>query len=212
VGVGAPARVDSLGFEEGSHFAQRPGQVMIGTAVDADRSGVGSIQPHDHPHGRRFACPVGSEEAGDLTRFDVETEPVDGHLLPESLGHFRSPDGVRRSSERRGPRVGQFGRRHSERPRRPRPSTANRRSSASVDRGGSPGRPACPGMSNQHDDADNHHRHDDHKDEDPQAVMAVRASEEARAPERDNTAAHHERRVLLSRPATFWAVDETCVR
>ena len=38
------------------------------------------------------------------------------------------------------------------------------------------------------------------------------AGEEVRAPEGNETAAHHDRRVLPWRPATFWAVDDTCVR
>ena len=113
VGVGGPARMDGLGLEEGSHFAQRPGQAVVGAAVDGDRPGVGSVQPHDHPHGRRLACPVRSEEAGDLTGLDVEAQPVDGHLLPEALGQLGRPDGVRRSCGRgRAAGAGRIDRRH----------------------------------------------------------------------------------------------------
>ena len=50
------------------------------------------------------------------------------------------------------------------------------------------------------------------EDEDPQAVVAMGAAEEVRAPSGNETAAHHDRRVLPWRPATFWAVDDTCVR
>jgi hypothetical protein len=51
----------------------------------------------------------------------------------------------------------------------------------------------CPGAPNQHDAADHDHRHDDHQDDDPQAVVAVGASEEVRAPKRHETAIHHDR-------------------
>ena len=43
--VGAAARVDGLGLEQGAHLAQRPAEVAVAPTVDRDVPAVGASRP-----------------------------------------------------------------------------------------------------------------------------------------------------------------------
>ena len=66
--------------------SQRRGQIRVVAAVHRRRPGSRPVQADDHPHRRRLACTVRSEEAGDHPWPDGEGEPLDGRLLAIALG------------------------------------------------------------------------------------------------------------------------------
>ena len=47
--------MDRLRLQQCADLAQRPPQVMVGTAVHSDPPAVRVIETHDHPHRRRLA-------------------------------------------------------------------------------------------------------------------------------------------------------------
>ena len=86
--AGAAAAVNGLGVEQRADLGQRGGRVDVRPAVDQRGSGSRPVQAEDHPHRRRLAGPVGTEEAGDDTRPDGGADAVDGELVAVSLGEL----------------------------------------------------------------------------------------------------------------------------
>src|SRR5665213_2530415 len=53
--------------------------------VHGDRPSVGLIETHDHTYRCGLSSPVGSEEAGHVSRFDVEAEIVNREFVAVTL-------------------------------------------------------------------------------------------------------------------------------
>ena len=83
---GRASRMDRLRLQQRADLAQRPPQVVVGTAVHGDLPPGWVVQAHDHPHRRRLARAVRSEEPGDDPWPDGEGQVIDGRLLPVALG------------------------------------------------------------------------------------------------------------------------------
>src|SRR5262249_39194584 len=61
-------------------------------AVDRDRAGARRNQAGEHPHRRRLAGAVGTEERDDFAARDVEADVVDGGTRSEPPGEVRRGD------------------------------------------------------------------------------------------------------------------------
>jgi hypothetical protein len=92
----AAAWMEVRRFECRTHYPHGVGQILVLVITDESDSRGGSYEAEEHPHRRRLAGTIGTEEAGDAPGLDGEREPVDGRECPESLRQV--PD-VKRDSE-----------------------------------------------------------------------------------------------------------------
>ena len=92
----AAAWMEVRRFECRTHYPHGVGQILVLVITDERDSRGGSYEAEEHPHRRRLAGTIGTEEAGDAPGLDGEREPVDGRECPESLRQV--PD-VKRDSE-----------------------------------------------------------------------------------------------------------------
>jgi hypothetical protein len=84
----AAARVEAVVVERGSDASGRVGQAAVAEPVDGRGAVVRSGQAQQHPQRGGLARAVGSQEAGDPARPDLEAQPVDRDDIPIPLGEM----------------------------------------------------------------------------------------------------------------------------
>jgi len=92
--VGAAARKDRAGFQQGAHLAQGRGVLAVGPAVDGRRPPGRRVQPEDQPHGGGLPGAVRAQEPRDPAGLHREAQVVDGELVAVALGQPLDRDHV----------------------------------------------------------------------------------------------------------------------
>jgi hypothetical protein len=98
---GSPAWMEAARLKRRTDLAERPGQLVVGQAVDAGSARCSRFQSEEDAKGRGFAGAVRPEESSHRSLLDVEAQATDGCYGTESLDKVADLDGCHGGSLQR---------------------------------------------------------------------------------------------------------------